>query len=74
MMRIRRLEGSELWSPETDLLDVKAERPYDYWWTCLLHRRVLKRTGLWTRFEQASFKSRRTMHLVCSSACSVKCL
>jgi hypothetical protein len=29
--RIRKLEGSELWSPETDPLDIEAERPFDYW-------------------------------------------
>ena len=50
--RIRRLIGSELWAPDTDLLDVVSEEPFIPWWTIQLHQKVLKKTGLWARFDE----------------------
>lgn len=50
--RIRRIPGSELWTPDPELLDIASEEPFIHWWTTQLHQKVLKKTGLWPRFAQ----------------------
>lgn len=53
--RIQRLEGSEQWDPTEEALDFQLTPPFESCWRGLLFHKVIRKTGLWKRFESTIF-------------------